>query len=135
MWRILFKSTGSLTCKGLLFFFCILLYPAGCIISIIYCLQFQKRNYAKLKCFKYGKKGYGLQLLENVSEGQFLIEYVGEVRYLLYRILETVMGIIGIGHSSAIFGIICRFFYVNPKDTKTLLCLSQPPSPGWVPLP
>ncbi|XP_015079413.1 histone-lysine N-methyltransferase ASHH2-like [Solanum pennellii] len=41
--------------------------------------QFQKRNYAKLKCFKYGKKGYGLQLLENVSEGQFLIEYVGEV--------------------------------------------------------
>ncbi|MCD7447380.1 hypothetical protein HAX54_028452 [Datura stramonium] len=41
--------------------------------------QFQKRNYAKLKCFKSGKKGYGLQLLENVSEGQFLIEYVGEV--------------------------------------------------------
>ncbi|KAK4370472.1 hypothetical protein RND71_009947 [Anisodus tanguticus] len=41
--------------------------------------QFQKRNYAKLKCFKCGKKGYGLQLLENVSEGQFLIEYVGEV--------------------------------------------------------
>ncbi|KAJ8531165.1 hypothetical protein K7X08_026599 [Anisodus acutangulus] len=41
--------------------------------------QFHKRNYAKLKCFKYGKKGYGLQLLEDVSEGQFLIEYVGEV--------------------------------------------------------
>ncbi|KAJ8541609.1 hypothetical protein K7X08_002425 [Anisodus acutangulus] len=41
--------------------------------------QFQKRNYAKLKCFKCGKKGYGLQLLEDVSEGQFLIEYVGEV--------------------------------------------------------
>ncbi|KAL3339725.1 hypothetical protein AABB24_028375 [Solanum stoloniferum] len=41
--------------------------------------QFQKRNYAKLKCFKCGKKGYGLQLLEDVSKGQFLIEYVGEV--------------------------------------------------------
>ncbi|OIT40689.1 PREDICTED: histone-lysine N-methyltransferase ASHH2-like [Nicotiana attenuata] len=41
--------------------------------------QFQKRSYAKLKCFKYGKKGYGLQLLEDVYEGQFLIEYVGEV--------------------------------------------------------
>ncbi|XP_043719371.1 uncharacterized protein LOC122667200 [Telopea speciosissima] len=41
--------------------------------------QFQKRNYAKFKCFRCGKKGYGLQLLEDVSEGQFLIEYVGEV--------------------------------------------------------
>nr|GMD55584.1 histone-lysine N-methyltransferase ASHH2-like [Ipomoea batatas] len=41
--------------------------------------QFQRRNYAKLKWFKCGKKGYGLQLLEDVSEGQFLIEYVGEV--------------------------------------------------------
>ncbi|XP_019154815.1 PREDICTED: histone-lysine N-methyltransferase ASHH2-like isoform X2 [Ipomoea nil] len=41
--------------------------------------QFQKRNYAKLKWFKCGKKGYGLQLLEDVSEGRFLIEYVGEV--------------------------------------------------------
>ncbi|KAL1820242.1 hypothetical protein ACET3Z_015111 [Daucus carota] len=41
--------------------------------------QFQKRNYAKLKCFRCGKKGHGLQLLEDVREGQFLIEYVGEV--------------------------------------------------------
>ncbi|XP_027094076.1 uncharacterized protein [Coffea arabica] len=41
--------------------------------------QFQKRKYAKLKAIKCGKKGYGLQLLEEVSEGQFLIEYVGEV--------------------------------------------------------
>lgn len=41
--------------------------------------QFQKRKYAKLKAIKCGKKGYGLQLLEDVSEGQFLIEYVGEV--------------------------------------------------------
>ncbi|CAK9152030.1 unnamed protein product [Ilex paraguariensis] len=41
--------------------------------------QFQKRKHAKLKWFKCGKKGYGLQLLEDISEGKFLIEYVGEV--------------------------------------------------------
>ncbi|KAL0326125.1 UNVERIFIED_CONTAM: Histone-lysine N-methyltransferase ASHH2 [Sesamum radiatum] len=41
--------------------------------------QFQKRKYAKLKWFRCGKKGYGLQALEDISEGQFLIEYVGEV--------------------------------------------------------
>ncbi|KAG8389773.1 hypothetical protein BUALT_Bualt01G0013400 [Buddleja alternifolia] len=41
--------------------------------------QFQKRKYAKLKSFKCGKKGFGLQSLENIFEGQFLIEYVGEV--------------------------------------------------------
>ncbi|XP_011074812.1 histone-lysine N-methyltransferase ASHH2 isoform X1 [Sesamum indicum] len=41
--------------------------------------QFQKRKYAKLKWFRCGKKGFGLQALDNISEGQFLIEYVGEV--------------------------------------------------------
>ncbi|XP_044971195.1 uncharacterized protein LOC123431465 isoform X1 [Hordeum vulgare subsp. vulgare] len=41
--------------------------------------QFQRRNYAKIEWFHSGKKGYGLQLLEEVSEGRFLIEYVGEV--------------------------------------------------------
>ncbi|XP_057490499.1 histone-lysine N-methyltransferase ASHH2-like [Actinidia eriantha] len=41
--------------------------------------QFQKHKYAKLSWFPCGKKGYGLQLLEDISEGQFLIEYVGEV--------------------------------------------------------
>ncbi|KAA8546452.1 hypothetical protein F0562_002809 [Nyssa sinensis] len=41
--------------------------------------QFQKRTYAKLRWFRCGKKGYGLQLLEDISRGQFLIEYVGEV--------------------------------------------------------
>ncbi|CAI9786607.1 unnamed protein product [Fraxinus pennsylvanica] len=41
--------------------------------------QFQKRKYAKLKWFRCGKKGYGLQAHEHISEGQFLIEYVGEV--------------------------------------------------------
>ncbi|XP_010930691.2 uncharacterized protein [Elaeis guineensis] len=41
--------------------------------------QFQQHKYAKFKWFRCGKKGYGLQLLEDVSQGQFLIEYVGEV--------------------------------------------------------
>ncbi|KAF3337732.1 histone-lysine N-methyltransferase ASHH2-like isoform X2 [Carex littledalei] len=41
--------------------------------------QFQRRNYAKLMYFRSGKKGYGLQLLEDVPAGRFLIEYVGEV--------------------------------------------------------
>lgn len=49
-------------------------------------LQFQKRSYAKLKWFKCGKKGYGLQLLEDISQGQFLIEYVGEVSWRLFKI-------------------------------------------------
>ena len=41
--------------------------------------QFQRRSYAKLRWFHSGKKGYGLQLQEDVTEGRFLIEYVGEV--------------------------------------------------------
>lgn len=41
--------------------------------------QFQKRKYASLRWFKCGKKGYGLKALEDVAQGQFLIEYVGEV--------------------------------------------------------
>ncbi|XP_042059152.1 histone-lysine N-methyltransferase ASHH2-like [Salvia splendens] len=41
--------------------------------------QFQKRTYAKLKWLRCGKKGFGLQSLQEISEGQFLIEYIGEV--------------------------------------------------------
>ncbi|CAN6476187.1 unnamed protein product [Victoria cruziana] len=41
--------------------------------------QFQKRNYANFEWVRCGKKGYGLQLQEDASKGQFLIEYVGEV--------------------------------------------------------
>ncbi|KAG6482247.1 hypothetical protein ZIOFF_058878 [Zingiber officinale] len=41
--------------------------------------QFQKRKYSRLKSIPCGKKGFGLQSLHNVSRGQFLIEYVGEV--------------------------------------------------------
>lgn len=40
---------------------------------------FQKQQYVMLSWFRCGKKGYGLQVLEDISEGQFLIEYVGEV--------------------------------------------------------
>ncbi|XP_074280193.1 uncharacterized protein LOC141605369 [Silene latifolia] len=41
--------------------------------------QFQQRSYANLSWFRCGRKGYGLQVLEDISEGKFLIEYVGEV--------------------------------------------------------
>ncbi|GAB2289810.1 hypothetical protein Dimus_024115 [Dionaea muscipula] len=41
--------------------------------------QFQKRKYAQLRLFRSGKKGHGLQVLEDISQGQFIIEYVGEV--------------------------------------------------------
>ena len=42
-------------------------------------LQFQKRKYAKMKWNRFGKKGFGPRMLEDISAGQFLIEYVGEV--------------------------------------------------------
>ncbi|KAF3787421.1 Histone-lysine N-methyltransferase [Nymphaea thermarum] len=41
-------------------------------------LQFQKHKYATFEWVRCGKKGYGPQLREDVSKGQFLIEYVGE---------------------------------------------------------
>ncbi|XP_039023216.1 LOW QUALITY PROTEIN: histone-lysine N-methyltransferase ASHH2-like [Hibiscus syriacus] len=41
--------------------------------------QFQKHKYAKMKWDRFGKKGFGLRMLENISAGHFLIEYVGEV--------------------------------------------------------
>ncbi|KAF5725302.1 histone-lysine N-methyltransferase ASHH2 [Tripterygium wilfordii] len=41
--------------------------------------QFQKRQYAGMKWVRCGKKGFGLQLQQDISKGQFLIEYVGEV--------------------------------------------------------
>lgn len=48
-------------------------------IKFSVCLQFQKRTHAKLKWFRCGKKGFGLLGLQDISEGQFVIEYVGEV--------------------------------------------------------
>ncbi|XP_010533983.1 PREDICTED: histone-lysine N-methyltransferase ASHH2-like [Tarenaya hassleriana] len=41
--------------------------------------QFQQRKYAKVELFNAGKKGHGLRVLEDVCEGHFIIEYVGEV--------------------------------------------------------
>ncbi|KAI4320551.1 hypothetical protein MLD38_034020 [Melastoma candidum] len=41
--------------------------------------QFQQRKYANMQWFRCGKKGFGLQLLEDVHKGTFIIEYVGEV--------------------------------------------------------
>ncbi|KAI5056550.1 hypothetical protein GOP47_0028368 [Adiantum capillus-veneris] len=41
--------------------------------------QFQRRSYKKVNRFRCGKKGFGLQVLEDVSKGAFIIEYVGEV--------------------------------------------------------
>ncbi|KAF5735482.1 histone-lysine N-methyltransferase ASHH2 [Tripterygium wilfordii] len=41
--------------------------------------QFQKQEYAGMKWVRCGKKGFGLQLQQDISKGQFLIEYVGEV--------------------------------------------------------
>ncbi|KAB2093140.1 hypothetical protein ES319_A02G076800v1 [Gossypium barbadense] len=41
--------------------------------------QFQNRKYAMMKWDRFGKKGFGLRMLENISAGHFLIEYVGEV--------------------------------------------------------
>ncbi|XP_017981320.1 PREDICTED: histone-lysine N-methyltransferase ASHH2 isoform X2 [Theobroma cacao] len=41
--------------------------------------QFQKRKYAKMKWDRFGRKGFGLRTLEDISASQFLIEYVGEV--------------------------------------------------------
>ncbi|KAI9086093.1 hypothetical protein K1719_031926 [Acacia pycnantha] len=57
--------------------------------------QFQKHNYAKMKWFKCGKKGYGLKAIEDISARQFLIEYVGE--QIFERIFwdEYIMDIIG----------------------------------------
>ncbi|KAH7387091.1 hypothetical protein KP509_16G004500 [Ceratopteris richardii] len=41
--------------------------------------RFQKQSYKKVAFFQCGKKGFGLQVLENVPKGDFILEYVGEV--------------------------------------------------------
>lgn len=40
----------------------------------------KKRENAKVEVFEAAGKGMGLKLLEPVSKGQFIAEYVGEVR-------------------------------------------------------
>lgn len=41
--------------------------------------MFTRRQYAKIGKFRCGKKGFGLQAFENIAQGQFIIEYCGEV--------------------------------------------------------
>lgn len=41
--------------------------------------RFQRREYAAVAPFKTARKGWGLMALEDISPGQFVIEYVGEV--------------------------------------------------------
>lgn len=48
------------------------------------CLQFQKRKYAKMQWRPCGKKGYGLESLEDILTGKFIIEYIGEVNSWSY---------------------------------------------------
>lgn len=40
-------------------------------------MRFQKRTYPKLKVVPAGGKGFGVLAGENISQGQFVIEYVG----------------------------------------------------------
>lgn len=41
--------------------------------------RFRKLEYAKCKPFKTKNAGWGLMAMEDIKEGQFVIEYVGEV--------------------------------------------------------
>ncbi|GAB6021127.1 histone methyltransferase set2 [Chamberlinius hualienensis] len=41
--------------------------------------KFQKKEYAKVEPFKTDKKGWGLRAVEDLDEGIFVTEYVGEV--------------------------------------------------------
>ncbi|KAJ1889701.1 hypothetical protein LPJ66_007889, partial [Kickxella alabastrina] len=46
-----------------------------------YCLnrRFQKRQYAKVRIIDAGRKGFGMQALEDLDTGSFVMEYMGEV--------------------------------------------------------
>ncbi|KAJ2820246.1 hypothetical protein FBU31_005283, partial [Coemansia sp. 'formosensis'] len=46
-----------------------------------YCLnrRFQKRQYANVRVINAGRKGFGLQALEDLDTGRFVMEYMGEV--------------------------------------------------------
>ncbi|PKI42478.1 hypothetical protein CRG98_037151 [Punica granatum] len=80
--------------------------------------QFQKHKYANLQWFRCGKKGYGLQLLEDVSEGQFIIEYVGEVLDMpAYEERQRDYGAKGHKHF--------YFMTLNGSELILLLCFSQ----------
>eukprot|EP00850_Spirogloea_muscicola_P014150 SM000099S25256 [mRNA] locus=s99:409698:416390:- [translate_table: standard] len=40
--------------------------------------RFHTKKYVKMRCSRFGRKGFGLQVLEPIQKGMFLIEYVGE---------------------------------------------------------
>lgn len=42
----------------------------------------QRRENARVEVVNAGGKGMGLKLLESVEKGQFIAEYVGEVRFV-----------------------------------------------------
>ncbi|KAJ2465985.1 hypothetical protein GGI02_004524, partial [Coemansia sp. RSA 2322] len=46
-----------------------------------YCLnrRFQKRQYASVRVINAGRKGFGIQALEDLDTGRFVMEYMGEV--------------------------------------------------------
>jgi histone-lysine N-methyltransferase NSD2 len=41
--------------------------------------RFKKREFARTKPFNTGPRGWGLKALENIKQGQFVIEYAGEL--------------------------------------------------------
>ncbi|KAL3124128.1 hypothetical protein niasHT_004717 [Heterodera trifolii] len=41
--------------------------------------RFQKREYAEIELFYTGAKGWGMRAKQDITQGQFIIEYVGEV--------------------------------------------------------
>lgn len=41
--------------------------------------RFQKRQYPKIQSFKTSARGWGLQALQDIKKGEFVIEYVGEL--------------------------------------------------------
>lgn len=71
-------------CQPFLVVIVFLIFKVPCFNPFV-CSQFQKRQYAKVEKYPCGKKGHGLKLSQDISKGQFLIEYVGEVtlRYSL----------------------------------------------------
>lgn len=48
--------------------------------DVLYVTPLKKRENAQVEVFKADGKGMGLKVIEPVSKGQFIAEYVGEVR-------------------------------------------------------
>lgn len=57
-------------------------------------MRFQTRKYPKLKVVEAGGKGFGIVAGENISAGQFVIEYVGTfpfLHHLLFHFIEDLL--------------------------------------------